>query len=57
MKTTSKSARKAARKLFPKAKHTTRPFTSEDYKALPKDGYAGTPTILDSVEASRALLK
>jgi len=35
-KSTSKRACRAARKLFPKAKHNTRPFTSEDYKALPK---------------------
>ena len=34
-KAISKAARRAARKLFLKAKNTTRPFTSEDYKALP----------------------
>ena len=35
-KTTSKRTRHAARKLFAKQPHSTRPFTSEDYKALPK---------------------
>lgn len=35
-KATSKAARRAARKLFPKIKHSTRPFTSTDYNALPK---------------------
>jgi hypothetical protein len=34
-KATSKSGRRAARKLFPKAKQSTRPFTSADYTALP----------------------
>ena len=34
-KATSKRMRKAAKKLFPKIKHSTRPFTSEDYKRLP----------------------
>jgi hypothetical protein len=32
----TKLARKAARKLFPKKPNTTRPFTSADYKNLPK---------------------
>lgn len=35
-KATSKRARKAARKLFPKAKQSTRPFSKADYDALPK---------------------
>lgn len=35
-KATSKKARRAARKLFPKVKHATRPFTNDDYTALPK---------------------
>jgi hypothetical protein len=35
MKPISKKAKKAARKLFPKKPHTTRPFSSEDYKSLP----------------------
>jgi hypothetical protein len=30
--------RKAAKKLFPKQAHQTRPFTYEDFKALPKGG-------------------
>ena len=33
-KATNNKARKAARKAFPKQPHSTRPFTSEDYKAL-----------------------
>ena len=35
-KAISKKQRRAAKKLFPRTPHTTRPFTSEDYKALPK---------------------
>lgn len=35
MKATSKRTRKAARKLFKKLPHTTRPFSSEDYQSLP----------------------
>jgi hypothetical protein len=35
MKMTSKSKRKAAKKSFPAKPHTTRPFTSADYAALP----------------------
>jgi hypothetical protein len=34
-KATSKSARRAARKLFPKVKQSTRPFSKSDYDALP----------------------
>jgi hypothetical protein len=33
----SKKAKKAAKRLFPRQPHTTRPFTSEDYKRLPKE--------------------
>ena len=36
MKPTTKKAKKATRKLFAKKPHSTRPFTSEDYKNLPK---------------------
>lgn len=32
----SKKARRAARKLFPSAKSSTRPFTGADYTTLPK---------------------
>ncbi len=32
----SKRTRKAERKLFPKAKQSTRPFSKADYDALPK---------------------
>lgn len=35
-KPTTKKAKKAARKLFAKPKHTTRAFTMADYDALPK---------------------
>lgn len=34
-KAISKRTRRAARKAFPKAKHSTRPFTLADYNALP----------------------
>jgi hypothetical protein len=34
-KANSNKTRKAARKAFPKAKHSTRPFTLADYNALP----------------------
>jgi hypothetical protein len=34
-KATSKRTRKQAKKLFAKLPHSTRPFSSEDYKALP----------------------
>jgi hypothetical protein len=34
-KATSKRTRKLAKKGFAKLPHSTRPFTSEDYKALP----------------------
>jgi hypothetical protein len=27
---------RAAKRAFPRKPHTTRPFTSDDYKALPK---------------------
>lgn len=32
----SKKAKRAAKKLFKALPNTTRPFSSEDYKALPK---------------------
>jgi len=32
----TKKAKRQARKLFAKPQHSTRQFTSEDYKALPK---------------------
>lgn len=35
-KATSKRTRRAAKKLFKKLPHSTRPFTSGDYEALPK---------------------
>lgn len=35
-KVLTKRARRAAKKLFAKQPQPTRPFTSEDYKALPK---------------------
>ena len=35
-KARSKKQRRNAKKLFPKLPHDTRPFTSEDYAALPK---------------------
>jgi hypothetical protein len=31
----SKKARKAAKRLFKKQPHSTRPFEAKDYKALP----------------------
>jgi hypothetical protein len=34
----TKRARKAAKRLFPRKAHSTRPFTSDDYKNLPKGG-------------------
>ena len=34
-KATSKRARRAAKKLFKKLPHTTRPFTTADYNSLP----------------------
>jgi hypothetical protein len=36
-KATTKRAKRAAKKFFPKLPNTTRPFNSEDYKALPKE--------------------
>ena len=33
----SKKAKRAAKRLFKKLPHSTRPFSSEDYKALPKE--------------------
>lgn len=36
-KPVSKSARKAARKLFPKQPHSTRAFSKADYDALPNE--------------------
>ena len=36
MKTISKKQRKQAKKLFPKLKHSTRPFSKADYDRLPK---------------------
>jgi hypothetical protein len=36
-KATSNKTRKAARKAFPKQSHSTRPFTSADYAALPSE--------------------
>jgi hypothetical protein len=36
-KATSKKARKAARKAFPKQPHSTRPFSAKDYEALPNE--------------------
>jgi hypothetical protein len=36
-KSNSKRTRKAAKKLFPKLPRNERPFTSEDYKNLPKE--------------------
>jgi hypothetical protein len=35
MKVLSKSGRRAARKLFPKVKQATRPFSKADYDVLP----------------------
>ena len=35
MKPITKKAKKAARKLFAKKPHSTKPFSSEDYKRLP----------------------
>lgn len=37
MKALSNSARKQAKKSFPKLPHSTRAFTNEDYQQLPKD--------------------
>jgi len=37
MKPVTHKAKKAAKKLFKKLPHTTRPFSSEDYKNLPKE--------------------
>lgn len=34
----SHKAKKAAKRLFKKQPHSTRPFTSADYIALPKGG-------------------
>jgi len=34
-KSTTHKQRRAAKKLFPKKPHSTRPFTPEDYEALP----------------------
>jgi hypothetical protein len=39
-KVTTHRTRKAAKRLFPRKPHSTRPFTSDDYQALPK----GEPT-------------
>jgi hypothetical protein len=36
VKPITKKAKKAARKLFAKPKHSTRAFSSADYAALPK---------------------
>jgi hypothetical protein len=36
-KATSKRTRRIAKKGFPKLPHSTRPFTLDDYKALPKE--------------------
>ncbi len=33
----TKRAKRAAKRLFPSQPHSTRAFTSEDYKALPKE--------------------
>ena len=35
-KATSKRTRKAAKKLYPKLKHSTRAFSKADYDLLPK---------------------
>ncbi len=35
-KATSKRTRRAAKKLFAKLPHSTRPFSKADYDALPK---------------------
>lgn len=35
-KATTKKAKRAAKKLFKKQPHSTRPFTMADYDALPK---------------------
>ena len=37
IKVTTKRFKKAAKRLFPKKSHATRPFTSADYSALPKE--------------------
>ena len=37
MKPTTKKAKKAAKRLFKRQPHSTRPFSSEDYKHLPKE--------------------
>jgi hypothetical protein len=37
MKATSKKQRKAAKKLFKKLPHNTRPFSKTDYDNLPKE--------------------
>ena len=37
MKPTTKKAKKAAKRLFKRQPHSTRPFSSEDYKNLPKE--------------------
>ena len=36
MKPTTKKAKKAAKRLFKRQPHSTRPFSSRDYAALPK---------------------
>ena len=36
-KATSKRTRKQAKKAFAKLPHSTRPFTAQDYAALPND--------------------
>jgi len=36
-KVLSHKAKKAAKKLYPRKPHTTRPFSSIDYAALPKE--------------------
>jgi hypothetical protein len=33
----SHKQKKAAKRLFKRQPHTTRPFSSEDYKSLPKE--------------------
>ena len=37
LKATSKKARRQAKKLFIKTKHSTRPFTLKDYESLPHE--------------------
>ena len=37
MKPTTKKAKRTAKRLFPRKPHSTRPFSSSDYAALPKE--------------------